>query len=119
MVSSQFRTSMALALFYRNRVRLGAIVAKEPVANAVVTVRRKIRREVMKRPGLVKEVVLDDAIGIARPGRIQTHLQVLVINLNVMKGELHVGEHAQIARLLFVIPDLYVPKFDVVFQRNE
>ena len=103
----------------RKRVRLGAVDADEPVAQAVVAVRLEAAGEEMVGPGLVVEVVLDDAVPVAGAGGVQAHLQVLVVDVDVVVGELDEGEGGQPARHCAGVLDPDIPQLDVVVDRDE
>ena len=118
-IAAQLRAAMTGSLFQRNRVCLGAVVAQKFVAKAVIAVGREVGGEVMKGPGLVKEIVFDDAVREARSRGIEAHLQVLVVDLDVMEGKLDVTKDADPARPRTGVLDLDVPQLDVVANRNE
>ena len=114
MVAAQFRTAAADTVRHRLRIGLRAVISDEPVAQTVEAVRCTVGREVMEGPRLVEEVVLDDAVLVAGPARIERHLEVLVIDLDVMERELDVGEDAQPARCGAGIADHHIPELSLI-----
>ena len=73
----------------------------------------------MKGPRFVEKVVFDDAVLVARSGGIQAHLQVLIVDLDVMKRELRVGEDADLAAGDVRVANFHIPEFHVVIERDE
>ena len=62
---------------------------------------------------LIEQLVVDDAVGAAAPGAVEGHLEVLVVDGDLVVGELGVGVHAQragAARGVFQgqVPQLHV-----------
>ena len=111
--------AVTLALLYRNRIRLRPIAAQERIAHRVVAIWIEVRRKVVECPRLVVEVVLDHAVRVACAARVQAHLQILVVDFDVMKRKLAISKHADVARLRPRVANLHIPQFDVVFHRNE
>ncbi|MNW52228.1 hypothetical protein D3C74_297410 [compost metagenome] len=103
----------------RDRVGLGPVGADEVVTQRVVRRRRLARREVVERPRLVVGVVLDDAVLVGRPRRVERHLQVLVVDRDRVEGELHVRPDRQLTDLVGRVGQAHVPDLDVVVQRDE
>ena len=69
------------------------VIPQKTIPNTVETIGRKAGSHVVERPRLIKEIILDNAVLIIRPAGVQAHLQILIIDLNVVKGELNIREH--------------------------
>ena len=79
---------------HRQGVGLRAVGAEEAVPQAVEAVRGKGRGHELVG-ALVKQLVVDDAVLAAASGAVQGHLEILVVNGDLVVGELGVGVHAQ------------------------
>ena len=73
----------------------------------------------MKRPRLVEEIVLDNAVGEVRPARIERHLQILIVDFDMMEGEFDVAKNAQPSWLMVIVLYLDVPQLYIVFEGDE
>lgn len=119
MVAAQLCAAEALAAIDGQRVRLRPIGADVGVAHAVKAVRLEAGGEEVVGPGRVEEVEFDDAVGIARAAGVQAHLEVLVVDLDVLKGELEVVEDTDAPLCGPCILDDDIPELDVVVHWNE
>ena len=119
MVAAELGAAGAFAPRHGDRIGFGVVHADELVAQAVVAVGFEAACEEVVRPGLVVEVVLDDAVPIVRAGGVEAHLQVLVVDVDVVVGELNERESRQLPRGVAGVPDPHVPQFDVVVDRDE
>ena len=61
------------------------VAAEKTVAHGVVTVRVETAGKIMESRWLIEEVVFDHAVAAVSTTRVQAHLQVLIINLDVME----------------------------------
>ena len=102
----------AFAPLHRQGVGLRAVGAQEAVPEAVEAVRLKGGGHELAGV-LIEQLVVDDAVGAAAPGAVEGHLEVLVVDGDLVVGELGVGVHTQrmgTARGVFQgqIPQLHV-----------
>ena len=118
-VSAQLGAALASSLLDGKRIRFRTVVAQKAVAHGVITVRLEVAGKIMEGRGFVEEVVFDHAILIAGPAGVQAHLQILIVDLNVMKREFHIAVDAQPARLRARIRDFQIPQFYVVVERDK
>ena len=118
-VAAQLGAAAATSSLDCQRVRLRTIVAEEAVAQGVVAVGLKAGGKVVEGRWLVEEVVFDDCVIITCAAGIETHLQVLVVDFDVVEGELNIREDTQPARLGARIADVHIPQFDIVLDGNE
>ena len=81
----------------------------EAVAHTVKTVRFKISRKILISFFFIKQIFFYDAILIRCPGTIKTHLVILVVNHNMMKGKFQIGKYTQISYGFSCIAKLYIP----------
>jgi hypothetical protein len=109
----------AVPLFNGKWIGLGAIGTDETVADAIEAIGRGVRGEVVISPRLIEEIVLNDAVGIPGAAGVERHLEVLVVDFDMVKGEFDEGEHAQRAARRACVLDLHIPEFDVVRYGNE
>ena len=119
MIPAQLGTGGALPPLHRRRVGLRPVVPQETVPHAVIAVRLEVRGEVVKGPRLVKEIVFDDAVLVARPGGVKAHLQVLVVDFDMVEGELQVRKHAEVALARAGVLDPHIPQLGIVVDRDE
>jgi hypothetical protein len=84
-IAPQLRAVAALPTLHRDGITLCAIAPQEAVTQAVVTVGIETRREVVERPRLVKEIVFDDPVLVARSAGIQAHLEILIVDLDMVE----------------------------------
>src|SRR5437870_2965430 len=112
MVPSQLTAVTADTSFHSDGVGFASVMAEKSVAHAVVRIRNEVRCEIVIRPGFIKEIIFNDAITIARTTCVEGHLKVLIVDLNVMVGELTVGKDAQLPGSTAEIPELDVPQLD-------
>jgi hypothetical protein len=91
----------------------------EAVSQAVIGIRFEGRGQVVEGPGFVEEIIFDNAILETRATGVERHLQVLVVNLNVVEGKLDIGEDAQVAGFRSSVFQGNVPQFDIIFDRDE
>ena len=59
---------------------------------------------------LIEKLVVNDAVLTIATGAIKGHLKILVVDRDLMKGELHIGIHAQAARATGAVLQGYVPQ---------
>src|ERR1051325_7307615 len=109
MISAQFLTAPARSLLDGDGVRLRAMAAEETIADRVVPVRFEACRKVVKGPRLVEEIVFDDSILVARSSGVEAHLQVLIIDLDVVEREFRIREDADGTRDDIRVAYLHVP----------
>ena len=79
---------------HRQRVGLGAVGAQKTVPQAVEAVRDKGGGHELVGV-LIKQLIVDDSVLTAAPGAVEGHLEILVVNGNLMVGKFGVGVYAQ------------------------
>src|SRR5208337_1316048 len=118
-ISSQFRRVLALPPLDRNWICLGPVISQKAVAHTVVAVRLEAGSHVVKGPRLIEEVVFDDAVSVARPRGVQTHLQVLIVDLDVVERKLDIRKNTELAWLAARVFYSHIPQFSVSVDGNE
>lgn len=84
----------ALAPLHRQGIGLRAVEAQEAVPETVEAVRLKGGGHELVGV-LIEQLVVDNTIGAAAPGAVEGHLEVLVVDGDLVVGELGVGVHTQ------------------------
>ncbi len=95
---------------HRQRVGLGAVWPEETVPQAVKAVGpERCRHELVR--SLMEQLIVDDPILATASGAIQRHLEILVVNGDLMVRELGVRKYAQRAGLRRLILQRQIPQF--------
>ena len=108
-VAAELRAAGASAALHRERVALRTIRADERVPQAVVTIRLEVRGEELIPVLFIIQVVLNHAVLISRARRIEAHLEVAVIHIDLVEGKLAVRICRKIPHAVAVVADNYVP----------
>ena len=98
---------------HRQGIGLCAVRAQEAVPEAVKAVRVKGRGHKLVG-SLIKQLVVDDAVLIPAPGTVQRHLEVLVVDGNLVVGELGIGIDAQPPRPAGGIVQRQIPQLHIL-----
>ena len=118
-IAALFKGSAASPLLHRLRVGLAAVGPEKRIPEAVKSVGFKICRKKLIAEFLIKQVMLYDPVLTGRSGAVEAHLEILMINHDMVPGEFQIGKKAQAARTVTVIPDGHVPEKSVVIQRDK
>ena len=96
MVSALLAGNFTYACLNRERIALRAVRAEKAVTQTGVTVRGKIGRKKLESIFFIIQIVFDYADFISASGGVETHLEVLVIHLNLVEAEFQIGKDGQI-----------------------
>ena len=90
-VASQLRAAAQLPLLQPQRVPLRAVRADEGLPHPVEAVRGKVAGEELVSAGLVVQLAQHRVLFVMGSSGVQAHLEVLVVHVDFMEGELHVS----------------------------
>ena len=118
-VAAVFKAAGALAALERDGVALGAVRAEESIPQAVEAVGREIGGEELVAVFFIVQLIVDDAIHIAAARRVEAHLKVAVVHVDLVEAELRVGKNRKPARTPTVVAEQDVPELDGIVHRDE
>ena len=63
---------------------------------------------------LVEQLIVDDAVRILAARAVQGHLEVLIVDGNLLIGELGIGPHAEVPLPAGLVLQIQVPKLHIL-----
>ena len=118
-IAALFKRASAFSPLHRLRVGLAAISSEKSIPEAVESVRFKIGCKKLITKFLIEQIMFYDPILAGGSGAVEAHLEILIIDHDMVPGKFQVGKKAQAARTVTVIPDGHVPEKSVVIQRDK
>ena len=116
MIVSQLIRAAALSLLHGHRIVLRPVAADKPVPQTVKSIRLLIHGKILKTEFLVKQITFNHSVLIRGAGAVQTHLEILVVNGNMMEREFTITEQTQIPGPGILILHHHIPQFQLVPQ---
>ena len=73
----------------------------------------------MKCPGLIEKIIFNNTIQEICPAGIKTHLQVLIIDLDMMKGKFYIRKYTQVPGSIGDVPYMHIPELHILINRDK
>ena len=118
-ISPQLCASAHPSGLHRDRIALGPVRSDKSVPKPVESVRDKAPREELKAVLFVMQLMLDDAVLIPAPRRIEAHLKVPIVHIHLMKAELQIGKHRKPSLPTAVVAKAQVPDLHRIVHRDK
>ena len=92
--------------------------SKKRIPQTVVSIGLKTGSKELVPELFIEQVVQDHPVFIRRTGTVQTHLKVLVIDLDLMEREFKIGKQSEIPAPVGRVFDRHVPEQYIIPHRN-
>ncbi len=118
-IATELKLSAHFAFFHRDGVLLTAIITKEAITQAVKTIGGKGRSEKFVAIFFIMKFIFHCAVFIARTCGIQTHLEVLIVHVDMMETELTIAIQADVSHTITGVFECHFPDFDIIIHGDE
>src|SRR5690606_36319548 len=119
MVPPQLAGVGTLAAFNGDGVGFRPVSTEEAVTDTIIAIRRETGGEIVKGPRFIEEIIFDHTIFVAGTTGVEAHLEVLIVNVNMVKGEFNIGEDTEPALPAGSVFNSHIPELHIVIDRDK